>query len=180
MESIRRYNVVPAGASNVVVHRDLLCRVGRFDPALRANEDWDLWIRLAQAGPPASTRRPLVAYRFLPGPYVDPRLIVAEPPLLAARHGIPVDMAAMHRRAAWTCLWSGRRREALRYYARAVALGDAKSLGRAVVVALALPMTGADGVFRLRRPTPVVRRWRRDAQAWLDLLAVGVNESGEA
>src|SRR4030095_13895210 len=41
---LRRHNAVPAGSSNVVVRRDVLDTVGRFDPQLRTSEDWDVWI----------------------------------------------------------------------------------------------------------------------------------------
>ena len=60
---LRHHNAVPAGASNVVVRRDLLATVGRFDPQLRTSEDWDLWLRLARTGLPACVQRPLVALR---------------------------------------------------------------------------------------------------------------------
>ena len=36
---LRRHNAVPAGSSNVVVRRDVLDTVGRFDPHLRTSEE---------------------------------------------------------------------------------------------------------------------------------------------
>jgi hypothetical protein len=51
-------NIVPGGASNVVVRRSLLSERRPFDTALRHMSDWDMWIRLASAGRrPSSTRR---------------------------------------------------------------------------------------------------------------------------
>src|SRR4029450_5934077 len=61
IESLRRYNSVPAGASNVIVSSRLLSQVGPFDPGLRRTADWDMWLRLARDGPPAWVRSPLVA-----------------------------------------------------------------------------------------------------------------------
>jgi len=59
-----RYNAMPAGASNVVVRRAVLQRVGGFDPSLTHVPDWDLWLRLARDGMPAAVSEPSVAYRF--------------------------------------------------------------------------------------------------------------------
>src|SRR5688572_9045550 len=149
VEALSRYNPVPTGASNVMVRADVLAEAGLFDPELRRTEDWDMWIRLARSGPPAYVPHPLVAYRFhysnIP---VETNAIIDEPELLAARYGIPVDRAAMHRRAAWTCLRAGDRGRAVRHYARAVAIGDLRSVGRAAV-ALVHPAVGSDRVFRL-------------------------------
>jgi glycosyltransferase involved in cell wall biosynthesis len=46
-------NQVPGGCSSVVAERSLLDQVGWFDPELSMFADWDLWIRLTEAGPPA-------------------------------------------------------------------------------------------------------------------------------
>lgn len=46
-------NQVPGGCSSVVVERSLLDKVGWFDPDLWMFADWELWIRLAEAEPPA-------------------------------------------------------------------------------------------------------------------------------
>ena len=55
--------VLPAGASNVLVSRELLESVGGFDERLGSVEDWDLWLRLAERSPIAYVDRPLVGYR---------------------------------------------------------------------------------------------------------------------
>jgi glycosyltransferase involved in cell wall biosynthesis len=46
---LRGGNVMPAGASNVLVRTDAVRRLGGFDPLLPHFNDWDLWIRLARA-----------------------------------------------------------------------------------------------------------------------------------
>lgn len=48
-------NVV--GTSTVVARRDALQNASGFDAALRSAADWDLWLRLARAGPVAFSRR---------------------------------------------------------------------------------------------------------------------------
>jgi glycosyltransferase involved in cell wall biosynthesis len=170
MEALPRYNPVPTGASNVMVRADVLEEAGPFDPELRRTEDWDMWLRLARTGPPAYVRHPLVAYRFhrtnIP---VETNAMIREPDLLAARYGIPVDRAAMHRRAAWTCLRAGHRGQAVRHYARAVAMGDVRSVARAAA-ALVHPAAGSDRVFRLLRGGRD-ERWAEEARAWLDELS---------
>jgi len=159
-----RYNPLSSGASNVVVRAELLTAVGGFDVELRRTEDWDLWIRLARTGPPACVRRPLVAYRFHTRNILDDdEAIVTEPRRLAARHGIPVDLAAMHRRAAWSALRAGRRAHALRHYAAAVVRGDVRSIGRAAV-GLTFRGVGTDRLFDL---LPSDAAWIREAEAWL-------------
>jgi hypothetical protein len=170
LASLGRYNSVPAGASNVMVGAHALRDVGPFDTGLRTNEDWDMWLRLASRRQPACVSRPLVAYRFLPGWAVGHKAtITREPELLALRYGIPIDRAALHRRAAWTMLWSGRRLEALSHYARAIAHGDLKSLGR-------IPVAFLPPALRYKLPAPPtrrgaeVRRWRAEARSWLEDL----------
>jgi glycosyltransferase involved in cell wall biosynthesis len=171
MEALPHYNPVPSGASNVIVRADVLADIGLFDPNLRRTEDWDMWIRLASTGPPAYVPRPLVAYRFHTSNIAaETAAIVEEPDLLAARYGIRVDRAAMQRRAAWTCLRAGDRRGAIRYYARAVRLGDMRSLARSAV-ALVHPAAGSDRIFELLRGTRTDERWRVEAQGWLDELS---------
>ena len=55
---LRGVNVIPAGASNVLVRAALLYRVGEFDERLSHFADWDLWIRLAAAARPATVESP--------------------------------------------------------------------------------------------------------------------------
>lgn len=55
-------NRVPAGASNVLVKRDLLREVGGFDETMSHFADWDLWLRLASAAVPVHVPAADVAY----------------------------------------------------------------------------------------------------------------------
>jgi len=60
--SIRSRNLVFAGSSNVLARTDLVRRLGGFDESLHHIADWDMWIRLTEAGRPAACPEPLVAY----------------------------------------------------------------------------------------------------------------------
>jgi glycosyltransferase involved in cell wall biosynthesis len=167
------YNPVPVGASNVIVHADTLTRAGAFDSRLRRTEDWDMWIRLAQLGPPAWVCHPLTAYRMHPASnaFADAGQMLAEAAMLADRYRIPVDRAAQYRRAAWTCLRAGRRRDALRYYLGAIRTGDVKSAARAVAALLHPAPKGSYLHRPFRGRDEASRRWIAEAQVWLDQLA---------
>lgn len=178
LRALPRYNPVPAGASNVLVGTDALARAGPFDVRLRRTEDWDLWIRLARIGPPSWVRRPLVAFRVhTANVSADTQAIIREPDLLAARYRIPVDRAAMQRRAAWFCLRAGDRRKAVAHYARAVAMGDVTSVGRGIL-ALTHPAVGSDRLFGLLRARREDESWRAEGQAWLDELREQQSDPG--
>jgi glycosyltransferase involved in cell wall biosynthesis len=171
MEALPRYNPIPSGASNVMVRADALAEAGPFDPELMRTEDWDMWIRLARTGPPALVQAPFVAYRFHSANIAaETSAMVDEPMLLATRYGIPVDRAAMYRRAAWASLRAGQRTRAVRNYLRAFAVGDPKSVARAGL-ALVHPAAGSDRIFGLIRGAEGDESWRAEAQAWLDELS---------
>jgi len=159
------HNAVPAGASNVVVHIDALTRAGRFDPALRTSEDWDLWLRLARtAGYPAWVRRPLVALR-VHGQMASRRAdwMLRDIEVIASRYGVPVDRARHLRWAGWMALQDGRRLAAAQYYARSVGRGDWRSVARAIV-ALLEPRVAR------RRTVATGDPWIREAETWLKVL----------
>lgn len=55
-------NIIPAGASNVLLRKDLFVSVGGFDESLATFADWDLWIRTLQQVPAAVDPGVTVAY----------------------------------------------------------------------------------------------------------------------
>ncbi|RMG30821.1 MAG: glycosyltransferase family 2 protein [Gammaproteobacteria bacterium] len=59
----RRHAAVAGSGSAVVARRDLLLAAGGFDESLRALEDIDMWMRLAQRGGYACLPEPLVVIR---------------------------------------------------------------------------------------------------------------------
>jgi hypothetical protein len=58
---------LPGGCSAQLVRACALADAGGFDSSFCHTEDWGLWIRLAQLGPCAVVREPLVAYRMHEG-----------------------------------------------------------------------------------------------------------------
>ena len=167
---LERHNSVPAGASNVIVSADTLASAGPFDPELSNNADWDMWIRLGRAGPPGWVCSPLVAISSHQHNLTrDMATVIRELDVVAGRYGIRIDRARHYRWAAWYALIDGRRADATRYYARAVAAGDVKSLARAAVAILRPDYA----IRRARRTDPGSEPdpWIGEARTWLEPLA---------
>jgi len=139
LELLPRLNVVPT--SNVLVHREALSDAGPFDTELRLTEDWDLYLRLARAGPPAFVPDHLVAFRTHPAQSsLDSGGLLSELERFEGRHGVETDRVAILRGAAWACLRAGHRRAALELYRQAIGQGDASSFARGVVALLPGPV----------------------------------------
>jgi glycosyltransferase involved in cell wall biosynthesis len=162
-------NLVPGGCSGVLVSTAALRKAGGFDPKLVNLADWDMWMRLALAGPPAFVPRPLVAYRIHPhNASSDTALILAEARSLDQRYGSSVDYGALYHYLAWVLLRSGRGRESLRYYVLALANG---TFG-APVADLWWKLRQRLRMERVQLPRERRRRaqrsaWRAAAEAWL-------------
>jgi glycosyltransferase involved in cell wall biosynthesis len=160
-------NAVPAGSSNVMVRRDILERSGTFDESLRHMADWDLWIRLGRHGLPAAVDEPMVAYLLhSENASLDLAAIPAEMAEIERRyresHGPRVDRAYVYRWMAWSARRAGDRLGAARWYLRAVAEGDVKSLAR-IWVAMVQP----DVLPRRYGRRGTSARWVAGAEAWL-------------
>jgi glycosyltransferase involved in cell wall biosynthesis len=62
--ALRGRNAVPGGGSAVLARRAVIEQAGGFDEQLSAGEDWECWLRLAEAaGDPAIVPEALVGYR---------------------------------------------------------------------------------------------------------------------
>jgi glycosyltransferase involved in cell wall biosynthesis len=175
-------NMLPAGSSNVIVLKDWLPAPPVFDGRFFHSADWDLWIRLARQGPPACVPKPLVAYRFHPGSAsLDLPGMFAEADEIEKRHGASVDRSAFNRYLARLAKRAGWRRAALRHYSRAAA-GDHRYLVREFVpdvyqLAADVAWSRASQLG-IRRPAPRAardphRKWREEAQVWVDRLLLG-------
>ncbi len=174
MDALERFNPLPAGSSNVIVHRQVMEKVGMFDSTLLSVGDWDLWVKLGRQGPPACVREPLVGCRLHENTMTRNHRyrLLAEVETIAARHQLPADLARHFRWVAWNSMLDGRRLEAVSHYARAIRQGDVSSIARSAM-ALVYP-----GIAQRRRSRPV-GSWARDAQGWLDALrAESVGTSG--
>jgi glycosyltransferase involved in cell wall biosynthesis len=132
-------NTIATGASNVLVHQGLLTRAGKFDPDLRHMSDWDMWIRLGQLGMPAAVAEPIVGYVMHPANASTdsddaPReMMIIERRYRSLRTRPTVDRVAVYKWMAWHHLRAGRKGKAVQAYARAVACGDVRSIGRAML-----------------------------------------------
>lgn len=128
-------NVVPAGSSNVIVRRSLLEETGGFDEELSQLADWDMWLRLLRAGPPAVVPRHLVAYRLHASNWlmrtlsgIDEDLRLIEERHAALRGGQPLDRWPF-RRWVGVALWrAGRFADARRVYFSAVRDGHSEAI----------------------------------------------------
>ena len=131
MATLPRYNTIPGGGSNVVVRRQTLLRAGPFDTRLLNTEDWEMWIRLANAGPPAWVRSPLMAKRVhSSNSSLDTAEIVRGARLIQELHKTTVDWGRLHRWLAESCLRTGQRGAALGQLARAALHGQASNVAR--------------------------------------------------
>jgi glycosyltransferase involved in cell wall biosynthesis len=172
VELLPRYDAVPGGGSNVVVRRDTLARAGRFDSRLRNTEDWEMWIRLAKLGPPAWVCSPLVAKRaHNRNSSLDTREILAGSALIERLHGGRVDRGITYRWLAESCLRTGRRAAAVRYFVAAALRGQLRNVASDLRVILRRRIRRH--LLGDRRPEAASYRhpqWISEARAWLDAL----------
>lgn len=122
-------NAIPAGSSNVLVHRAALMEAGGFDARLRHLADWDMWLRLLQLGPPAHAPGIGVGYRLHPTAMsLTPEGVLDDLKLIDARwrhlrQDEPLDYGPTHLWIALNQLRAGRRTPAAVSYLRAIRHG---------------------------------------------------------
>jgi glycosyltransferase involved in cell wall biosynthesis len=164
--ALPHYNAIPGGGSNVVVRRETLLRAGPFDSRLRNTEDWEMWIRLARAGPPAWVRSPLLAYRVhTSNSSLDIAEIVRGTRLIEELHHTTADWGRLHRWLAESCLRTGQRRAALGQFARAAVHGQARATAHDLaLIARRRMRRGSSAPRPAQRGDP---RWVEEAASWL-------------
>jgi glycosyltransferase involved in cell wall biosynthesis len=171
---IFRSNLIPGGGSNVAVRRDAFRRVGPFDVGLKSAEDWEMWIRLAKQGPPAWVPEPLIGYRLhSTNMSLDAQAILDAIASIERRHGIRAARGPLYRWIAASCLRTGQRAAALKYFAFAAARGQARGVAADVRAAIGWRVDRALGrtpktLHELPHP-----EWTAQAQGWLSELALG-------
>ena len=173
VEALPHYNAIPGGGSNVVVRQTTLQRAGPFDTRLRNTEDWEMWIRLAKAGPPAWVCRPLMAYRVHPSnSSLDIAEIMRGTRLIEDLHDTTADWGRLHRWLGESCLRTGQRRAALGQYARAAMRGQARGVASDLAAILRRRLArrngNADDATSLSAGA-----WIDEASAWLRELDGG-------
>jgi glycosyltransferase involved in cell wall biosynthesis len=176
-DALRRGNLIPAGMSNVVARTALVRELGGFDEQLSHSADWDLWLKLVDAGPPAVADEVLVATlehanRMI---FRDRPDVFDELEHIFARHGGPSRsqrlsllewLAAEHHR-------SGQHLHAARLYLHAAV--RFRSPGNLVAAVGALfgerGISAASRFLRVTRGSSHMTQDRRavaDPPAWLD------------
>jgi glycosyltransferase involved in cell wall biosynthesis len=167
VRTLPRYNAIPGGGSNVVVRRTTLQRAGPFDTRLRNTEDWEMWIRLAKAGPPAWVCHPLMAYRVhLSNSSLDIAEIIRGTRLIENLHGTIADWGRLHRWLAESYLRTGQRGAAIGQFARAAVRGQAR--GVASDLAAILRRRVAHRIGRTDGGTPLSPcAWIEEASGWV-------------
>jgi glycosyltransferase involved in cell wall biosynthesis len=174
-------NVVPGGCSNVIARTELVRAVGGFDETLAYSEDWDLWIRLARAEPPAACDEVLVAHvehgsnalhRYRPDVLGEFERVVRKydgderrAARRVRRRGVLSWLASEHLRA-------GDRRRAARAYGR-IALEQARPIYAARALAALTGTRDRATLARVRRSLGLARTVVEDTPPprpdWLDL-----------
>ncbi len=169
--ALRRYNAIPGGGSNVIVHGLTMKHAGLFDTRLRNYcEDWELWIRLARVESPAWVCRPLVAYRVHgSNASLDTAGIVRGARLIEELHDTTVDWGRLHRFLAESSLRTGHRRAAVGWFAMAALRGQLRGVASDVASILRRRLSGeAAGEKGLS-----AEAWIGQATAWLRAFEIG-------
>lgn len=144
-ERLPTKNIIPAGASNVLVDRTTFLAAGGFDGQLAHLADWDLWLRLRGTGLPAAEPGIGVAYRMHAAAMsLDPRGILEDLATIDlrwrhTRDGAALDPGPTHLWIAMSWLRAGRRGQAALSYLRA---------------SRTRPVAGLRGVLRTCHPRP--------------------------
>jgi glycosyltransferase involved in cell wall biosynthesis len=167
--ALPKYNAIPGGGSNVVVRRERLLEVGPFDVRLRNTEDWEMWIRLAKAGPPAWVPRPLVAYRVhASNSSLDIAEIIRGARLIEELHDTAADWGRLHRWLAESCLRTGQRRAALGQLARAALHGQFRNVARDLAAGARRRLNGRSAANQSVAASDSA--WIEEAAGWMCAL----------
>jgi hypothetical protein len=151
--------------SSIVVRREVLARAGHFDTELFGPEDYDLWLRCAQAGSVAILRERLTGYRNVAGSLSKQAVTM--------RQGLLRIHAKLDATQAWPGQLLRRRGRAhLDYstgymYFAAGQPGRAASLLAQSLLRYPLPMSAQEIRFRFGRVRLLLRAAWRECCGWL-------------
>jgi glycosyltransferase involved in cell wall biosynthesis len=184
VDALPQYNPIPGGGSNVILRRRLFSQVRGFDERFPPCEDWEMWIRLARAGLPASVSLPLMGYRL----HVESSSLDAERILRGARmieqvHATTVDWGRLHRWLAESFLRTDAHGRALGQFARATVHGQARGVVSDLGAILRRRVSRAFGSRHSQAVVGPEEAWMADALAWLNELeptrSATADESGD-
>jgi glycosyltransferase involved in cell wall biosynthesis len=165
--ALPHYNAIPASASNVVIRREAFVGLAGFNEDLRACEEWELWLRLADRGLPAWVRSPLVAYRMhARSASLDVGAVLQGARALEQLHGAQIDWGRFHWWVAQLCLRNGLRGDALRAYGRAALAGRHREVGADLANAVRQMLHRRVGLAAPARRADAA--WEAEAQRWLE------------
>jgi glycosyltransferase involved in cell wall biosynthesis len=171
-------NDVPGGASGVVADIRVVRSVGAFDTRFAHFADWDLWIRLAAAGPAAPVHEPLLAYLRHDGmstasahKFEDLSLMTAKYAQRRERLGAESNVPHVLRWIGEMALRAGDRATALQAYEDAMRLSASRRAQARWVAARAPGFLRARDLVQWGQ---IPLRGRRQAARWLEpIRAVG-------
>jgi hypothetical protein len=168
LADLLRHNSIPGGCSNVIATTALVRAVGGFDEQLSVLADWDLWLRLAEAGKAAASTEPCVGYvEHEAGMHVQHAVTaLRELPLIAGKRRAASGAPLAPESEQWLLLWvaSGQHRAGHRllatrtYLQAAVAFRSLGALRRALASPFSDRLVVADGLAPLR-PLPSKPPW---------------------
>jgi glycosyltransferase involved in cell wall biosynthesis len=158
----------------LVVRRDVILELGRFDEDTTPIEDWDFVIRLSRRGPIAFVDEPLVHQRFSPNSITRDtaakragRIRLVERNRAAfARH--PALLARQYRHIANSCFWEGHDPAAAHaWLARALRAAPASPRNLRLALRMGLRWYGRAGLAlrRERRAAPPAGHRNRRSSA---------------
>ena len=158
---------MPGGCSNAIVAKAALA-AGGFNSQYKHFADWDLWIRLARAGPPSLVSAPLVGYRIHAGnKSLDMSGMMADLDLLQRRYRTTIDRGSFHHYLSWLCLRAGKRHDAVKHFLQAVAYGEVLPVAGDLWLILRSRLARRFSSRPLFRPPEQHPKWRDAAEAWL-------------
>ncbi|HUG86499.1 MAG TPA: glycosyltransferase [Euzebya sp.] len=191
VEGLADKNIVPAGASNVLVDRETVLASGGFDEGLMHFADWDMWLRLLQVGPPAAAPGIGVGYRLHPATMsLQPAGILSELEVLDRRWqhmrgGRALDPGPTHLWIAMSHLRAGQRRLAAAAYLRAARTRRRQGLRGILRTLHPAPPTPAHRTERDRSGAPALKRIKvvelsEDVERMLEELATPPVDGADA
>ena len=179
LERLLVHNAIPGGGSGVIVRKRLLEEAGGFREDLKAGEDWECWIRLAELSRLAVVDRPLLAYRMdvhsmsydIERQQREEAKVRALHPDLTHRADERGAQASRLYLARQEMRSGGRLRPARRFLAAAISARTPRYLVRAGGALLSPRLTSVLGIWRWRRS--LEKEWVGLAENWLAIYRRG-------
>ncbi len=168
-------NHLPVLTSAVLVSRDLVDKVGSFDPHMPIGEDWDYYVRLARESPLLFLDLPLVACRVWEGQTtVDWPAVMRGISAVRRRHLQPNEapfdrhhLAGWEQEAARRHLVAHRRLEAGWAYMRAAWLGRAPGQLAYALASVGWPQLALRRLRRIEIARRLPEGWHARTEPWL-------------